>query len=122
MSPKLRLVVDEGIPVDAGPTLSLIVACGRYFGAGMNCAPMASPDDGLFEVITLGDFGAAELLFKVRRFFSGTYLSDPKVHHRSVRAIEATSEERVLLEMDGELVGTLPVRIRVLPSALAIRY
>ena len=120
--PKIRLGIDGCAPVAIGPTLSLIVAGGRYFGSGMRCAPMARPDDGLFEVISLGDFGRAELLFKVRRFFSGTYLGDQKVRHRSARTIEAASDERVLLEMDGELVGTLPVSIRVLPSAIAIRY
>jgi YegS/Rv2252/BmrU family lipid kinase len=120
--PELRLAFDGNPIVSSGPALSLIVAGGRYFGAGMHCAPMARPDDGLLEVITLGDFGRVELLLKARRFFSGSYLDDPKVRHRSVRMIEATSDERVLLEMDGELVGTLPARIRVLPGALAIRY
>jgi YegS/Rv2252/BmrU family lipid kinase len=120
--PRLRLAIDGHPPAASGPTLSLIVAGGKYFGAGMQCAPMARPDDGMLEVITLGDFGRMELLFKVRRFFSGTYLNDPKVRHRSARTIEAASDEPVLLEMDGELVGALPVEIRVLPSALAIRY
>jgi diacylglycerol kinase (ATP) len=120
--PELRLVIDGNQPIASGRVLSLIVASGRYFGAGMHCAPMARPDDGLLEIITLGDFGKAELLFKVRRFFSGTYLSDPKTTHRSARSIEAVSDERVFLELDGELVGTLPASIRVLPGALAVRY
>jgi diacylglycerol kinase (ATP) len=120
--PALRLAFDGNQPVTSGPALSMIVASGRYFGAGMHCAPMARPDDGVLEVITIGDFGKVELLYKVRRFFSGTYLSDPKISHRSVRAIEAVSDERVFLELDGELVGTLPASIRVLPAALSIRY
>ena len=120
--PELWLVVNGNHPIAPGPVLSLIVASGRYFGAGMHCAPMARPDDGLLEVITIGDFGKAELLVKVHRFFSGTYLSDPNISHISARTIEAVSDERVFLELDGELVGTLPASIRVLPGALSIRY
>ncbi len=118
---KLDLVID-GVPlILTRPALSLIVASGRYFGSGMKCAPTARPDDGLFEVIIIGDFGRAELLCKIHLLFSGTHLSDPKVFHRSAQTIDAASDEEVLLELDGELVGTLPASFRVLPHALAIR-
>jgi len=117
----LRLAFDDSNQVSTGRLLSLIVANGRYFGGGMHCAPMARPDDGLLEIITLGDFHAAEVLLKIRKFISGAYLDDPKVRHRSAVVVEAVSDETVFLEMDGELVGTLPARFEILPRALPIR-
>jgi len=117
----LKIAIDGAPAIDSGPALSLIVAGGRYFGAGMKCAPSACPDDGLFEVIVIGNFGNWELLRKIPRFFSGTYLSDPKVFHCSARTIEASSDDQVLLELDGELVGALPAGFRVLPGALSVR-
>lgn len=119
--PNLQLVIDGGRAISTGPTLSLIIAGGRYFGAGMQCAPMARPDDGLLEVIVLGDFGRAELLYKIHRFFSGTYLTDPKTTHRSACSVDVQSSDQVFLELDGELVGSLPASFRVLPRALTIR-
>ncbi len=117
-----RLIIDGSTETDSGPILSLIVAGGRYFGGGMHCAPMARPDDGYFEVITLGDFGWAEILTKIATFFSGTYIRDRKVTHRSVSSLEASSDGEVYLEMDGELAGTLPAAFTVLPLALQLRY
>jgi YegS/Rv2252/BmrU family lipid kinase len=37
--------------------LSLVVANGRYFGGGMHIAPNARPDDNLFDMVMLGNFG-----------------------------------------------------------------
>ncbi|NUO47236.1 MAG: diacylglycerol kinase family lipid kinase, partial [Polyangiaceae bacterium] len=35
-------------------TLSIAICNGRYFGSGMHIDPMAKPDDGVFEVVSLG--------------------------------------------------------------------
>jgi YegS/Rv2252/BmrU family lipid kinase len=110
-----------GAVLSTGPALSLIVAGGQYFGAGMRCAPMARPDDGLLEVIIVGNFGGVELLWKIHRFFSGSYLTDPKITHLSARALEVCSTDRICLELDGEFAGILPAKFRILPAALAIR-
>jgi diacylglycerol kinase (ATP) len=118
----LQLIIDGTTGLAAGPVLSLIVAGGRYFGGGMHCAPMARPDDGLLEVITLGDFKWAEMLYKAGSFFSGEYLDDSKVTHHSVRSLEAISGDEVYLELDGELAGTLPATFTVLPQSLRLRY
>lgn len=117
----LEVVIDGDAAISTGPALSLIVAGGQYFGAGMRCAPMAQPDDGLLEIIIIGNFGKMELLWKIHRFFSGSYLTDSKVTHRSARSLEVRPAGRVCLELDGEFAGLLPARFRILPAALAIR-
>jgi diacylglycerol kinase (ATP) len=116
----LDLSVD-GSDAARTPALSLIVAGGCYFGHGMHCAPMARLDDGLLETIVVGPFGRLEILRKIRKLFSGTYLSESKVTHRSGRTVHADSADRVFLELDGEMAGTLPASFTVLPSALVIR-
>jgi len=109
----------EGRPT--GPLLSFIVAGGRYFGSGIRVAPMARADDGLLEVITLGDFSRVEILRKIRKFVHGRYFNEPKVHHYSVRELSAVSVDPVSLIVDGEIAGELPVTIRVAPRALKVR-
>ncbi len=117
----LQWSVDGTIAERKSAVLSLIVAGGRYFGNGMQCAPMAQPDDGLFEIIILDSFRRMEILAKIGTFFSGSYLKNPKVIHLSARMVEAISEDRVYLELDGELAGTLPATFALLPGALKLR-
>jgi diacylglycerol kinase (ATP) len=118
---RFEVKLDQGDSTSVGPLISLIVAGGSYFGSGIRVAPMARPDDGLLEVITLGDFTRMEVLRKITRFVRGRYLAEPKVGHHSVRTVAAASDGPVSLILDGEIAGELPVAIRVAPRALRIR-
>ncbi len=118
---RFDLRLDQEEARSTGPLLSVIVASGRYFGSGIRVAPMARPDDGLLEVITLGNFSRAEILRKITKFVRGRYLDEPKVNHYSVRELAAISAEPVSLILDGEIAGELPVTIRAVPRALKIR-
>ncbi|HYK89596.1 MAG TPA: YegS/Rv2252/BmrU family lipid kinase [Acidobacteriota bacterium] len=116
----LKLALEGGTFFASEPLLSLIVANGRYFGAGMKCAPMARPDDGCLEVIAVGNFARMEILLYLPSFIRGTYLGKTKVKHYSVSSVDLASEERILFELDGELAGALPANIRILPQALRL--
>ncbi len=118
----IELACDGKPPRTTEPLLSLIVANGRFFGAGIQCAPMAQPDDGLLDVISIGAFGKLEILRKVRKFVRGRYLAEPRTSHRAVHSVEISAAAEVPFELDGDFVGTLPAAITVLPRALAIRY
>lgn len=118
---RFELTLDHGEAKSIGPLLSIIIASGRYFGSGIRVAPMARPDDGLLEVITLGDFSRAEILRKITKFVRGRYFDEPKVQHYSARELAAVSADRVFLTLDGEIAGELPVTIRVAPRALKVR-
>ncbi len=119
---RVHLVFDEQ-PADAvDMTINTVaVANGRYFGGGMFVAPEAELDDGLFDVVALGDFGLADFVFKSRRLYAGTHLGLDKVSHRRarvVRAEPAAPGQVVELDVDGETPGVLPATFRVVPRAL----
>jgi diacylglycerol kinase (ATP) len=118
---QLHIVLDGENAITTEPLLSLIAANGRYFGAGMKCAPMARPDDGKLEVITVGHFRTAEVVRYFPSFMRGTYLSHRRIQHYSVRTIDITPIDQVFLELDGEPAGALPASIAILPRALQVR-
>jgi diacylglycerol kinase (ATP) len=106
--------------VDA-PVVLGTAANGRWFGAGMHIAPEASLDDGLLDVVVVGDLSRPALLAKLPKLYAGTHLSDPAVSLLRGRLIEADAPEgRVPLELDGEPLGELPARFEVLPRALRV--
>ena len=58
---------------------SIMVANGRYIGGGMMIAPHAELDDGLFDVVCLGDFSTLMLLRHLPKIYKGTHLKIPGV-------------------------------------------
>ncbi|MBS0660313.1 MAG: diacylglycerol kinase family lipid kinase [Verrucomicrobia bacterium] len=98
----------------------IAVANARHFGGGMLVAPNADPADGLFDVITLGDFRFTDLLRSGHRLYNGTHLALKKVSARRARTveIEPAAGERVALEIEGETPGFLPARFEILPGVL----
>lgn len=100
--------------------LSLVVNNGMYIGGGMKITPLASLDDGLLDVLVLGDVSKPDLLKTFPKVYKGTHLSHPKVSLRKVTGIDIESEERMPVYADGEILGETPASFRIIPSALKI--
>jgi YegS/Rv2252/BmrU family lipid kinase len=103
---------------------NLCVANARYFGGGMKIAPNAKLDDGKFDVISIGDLGAPRILANAPRLYLGAHLGMAEVGHALAMKIVArpvAADERVEIEVDGEILGALPATFQVLPKALRVR-
>ena len=100
---------------------TVAVANGRFFGGGMMMAPDADVEDGILDVVCMGDFGFGDLLRSGRRLYKGTHLTMDKVSHRRAKRVEALPmdpNEAVELDVDGENLGRLPARFEVAPAAI----
>jgi len=111
----------EGGEERRGAMHDVIVAIGRWHGGGMHLAPDASHDDGLFDVVLIGDVNKLDFLTTAPRLYTGKYLSHPKVDHTRSATVEIEAGEPLPVEVDGEPIGTTPARFEVEPAALRIR-
>jgi diacylglycerol kinase (ATP) len=83
-------------------------------------SPGASLSDGLFEVFILKRCNLAEFIRVASLALRGEHLNDPNVVHFKTKYLEITSPDHVLINLDGELGGTLPCKFSVLPQHLQI--
>ncbi len=104
-----------------GAMHDVIVAIGRWHGGGMKLAPDASQDDGLFDVVFIGDVNKVDFLTTAPRLYNGKYLSHPKVEHVRSARVEIDAAEPLPVEVDGEPIGTTPARFEVVPAAIRVR-
>jgi diacylglycerol kinase (ATP) len=87
----------------------------------MHIAPEARLDDGLLDVVLVSDLPKRRLLAKLPLLYSGKHLDDPVCRLFRGRVIEAEAAPgAVLLDVDGEAVGSLPARMEVMPGALSV--
>jgi YegS/Rv2252/BmrU family lipid kinase len=99
---------------------NVAVANGQYHGGGMRVAPGASVDDGSLDVTVVGDLSLAGVFRNLPHLYNGKILQVQKVFGLKGKAICASSSQRVLLDVDGEQPGTLPVTVEVVPKAVRI--
>ncbi|GBD92688.1 diacylglycerol kinase [bacterium BMS3Abin05] len=110
----------DGGEWETGVFNNFITANGRYFGGGLFPAPSAELDDGWFDVVFFGDVGRLEAILNLSKLRKGTHLENPKVTLRRAKEIEAVSKEQVFIDMDGEFVGKLPLKVLIFPKKLPI--
>ncbi len=106
---------DERIEIES---FLIAVANGRYAGGGMMFAPNALLDDGLLDVILTDHASRLDIIRELPRIRWGGHLKNPKVTERRAREVSITSQPPLAVDIDGEMVGHTPARIRVLPGAV----
>jgi diacylglycerol kinase (ATP) len=117
---EVRFRLDDG-PEESIRTDLFYVANGRFSAGGMMFAPLASLDDGLFDIVTVQPVSRLQLLFEILpKVYGGKHLSHPKVIFHRARRVQVTSPNWLGLEMDGELPGEAPIEVQMLPRALRI--
>jgi diacylglycerol kinase family enzyme len=114
----MRVCVDD--EVCEAVAQQVVVANGQYFAGGMRIAPTALPDDGLLDVVLVGDMGMIDNLRGMQDIRRGSHLGHPKITHLRGRRIEISSPTPLHVDVDGELPGMLPALVEVVPGALEL--
>jgi diacylglycerol kinase (ATP) len=113
--------VRVGDETRSGKMTSVVVANGQYHGGSMWLAPEAQPDDGLLDVVVIGDINKADFVRSVGRIYKGTHLTHPKIDLLRGPRVEVDADQPIPLELDGEQPGTTPAAFEIVPRALRIR-
>jgi len=99
---------------------AVIVANGRYFAENMLIAPHARVDDGLLDIVVVGDVSKSELLKIWPTLYDGSHVRHLKIRETKATALTIESDEPLLIEADGDIIGETPASFRVIPSVLAV--
>ncbi|MBD3186737.1 YegS/Rv2252/BmrU family lipid kinase [Candidatus Bathyarchaeota archaeon] len=97
------------------------VGNGPSYGGWMYMCPGAKIDDGLFHVTIIENLSTFKLLANFSKMYKKKHLDLPEIHDFTAKTIEIEmvdpGDEPYLAQVDGEMIGTLPVRYEVLPAA-----
>ena len=115
----VRVTVDEA--ERTGRMHDVIVANGPYLGGGMKICPEAQPDDGVFDVLLIGDLTKRDLMVTLPKTYRGKHLPHPKAEVLRGAVVTVEAPTPLPIELDGEQPGTTPVRFELVPHALRIR-
>jgi diacylglycerol kinase family enzyme len=100
--------------------VQILIGNTRLFGGAFSFTRKAIADDGWLDVVFVGGHRLrhrAQVLVRaaLRRPSLG-----PHAHYEQVRAIRLESEAPMPVQVDGEVIGALPMTFAVVPRALAV--
>jgi YegS/Rv2252/BmrU family lipid kinase len=112
----------DGGPFEDGEVTTFAVANGRYFGGGMQVAPGALIDDGLFAITIWRGYGLSDFVLKSGSMYDGSHVKFSGTRTLTARTVRlepgARSRAPIGIEVDGEPIGRLPATFSIVPGAL----
>ncbi|HIM23099.1 MAG TPA: diacylglycerol kinase family lipid kinase [Verrucomicrobia bacterium] len=99
-----------------------VCAGNTEFGAGgvMRISPGARPDDGLLNISLVGALGRLQIVRRFPSILSGRYVKDERVDYFTGKRLEIDAVPPAEIQADGDIIGTTPAAIELLPGALRL--
>ncbi|MGB8802687.1 MAG: diacylglycerol kinase family protein [Candidatus Acidiferrales bacterium] len=104
-----------------GRALFVAVANATSYGSGVRIAPQAEMDDGLLDVVIVGDVGLLRLLEAIPILLtSGDLRGFPEVTRYRCRRVALRADRAARVHGDGESLGAAPAEFEILPGAIRV--
>jgi YegS/Rv2252/BmrU family lipid kinase len=115
--PARFLVEAEG--EQRGATFAVVANAASY-GGGLRFAPHARMDDDLLDLCLFDSIQRHRFARYLAAAFSGSHLELPGVTYLQVRRAVVHGGDDQFVQVDGELLGPLPMRFECVPAALSL--
>ena len=101
---------------------TFIIACNSiHVGKGMKMAPKAQLDDGLIDLVVVrSNVTRARLLQTLPKLFDGSHINEPEISYYQTSEFSLIPEKDEILNIDGEIMGSTPVKVKMIPNAIDI--
>ena len=98
-----------------------IIGCNTiHTGKAMKMAPLAQLNDGKIDLIIVRKTSRINLLKLFPKLFSGDHIKSPLVEYRQVQNFSISIEETNDLTIDGEIIGTTPLNVQMVPKMVNV--
>jgi YegS/Rv2252/BmrU family lipid kinase len=103
----------------SGNVMNFCAANAKYFGSGLGVAPDADISDGLLNVIAIGEVSLIDYLKNFPDLKKCKRLVHPGIKYYTTKTLLFESfNHQMPIDMDGEFVGYLPMKIAIQPKAI----
>lgn len=106
-------------PEESGALLTCVLNTPTY-GAGLRLAPEAAVNDGWLHVVLIEDRSTLEVLKLLPRLAASGELRASRVKRWTVKRVRVSTDRPCLFHGDGEILGSTPLEIEVLPQAVQV--
>ena len=101
-------------------SLMIIIGNTRLYGGRFTFAKKAVADDGWLDLVIIGGGGIFYRAGVILRGLFRRASLGPRVRYAHMRSVRLESNRPVPIQVDGEVIGSLPMTFSVVPSALTV--
>jgi len=98
----------------------VLIGNGRYYGGPFVLFKDARIDDGMLDVLIFKNLGYLDIVRYLQAIVLGNHTALSDVEYFQTAQVRVSSADAVPVEVDGEVIGTLPVSFKVLPGKLRV--
>lgn len=113
------LTLDGGDVIERR-AFTVAAANSKAYGGGMYLAPGAELDDGLLDVVVVGDMTRRHFVTGLPKVFKGAHVDEPEVEVHRARSVEIRADRPFDVYADGDPIGATPVTISCVPRAIPV--
>lgn len=106
-----KIHTDNGDLVDE--LFTIAVGNAQYNGNGMRQVPMANPHDGWLDITVIRKIRPLKVVANVKKLYSGRHLELPEAQVLRAKQVEISSQQRLLGEVEGEMLEAGNYRISI---------
>lgn len=118
--PRMRIETDGTVREGQIPLVA-IASMEWSGGHTLRMAPGALCDDGWLDVVIAREPNSLRLVRRLPHVMDGSHVKLPEVEYFRAQHISVESDPPARITIDGDLSGTTPVQIEVVPGALRVR-
>jgi diacylglycerol kinase (ATP) len=99
--------------------MNFCAANARYFGSGLGIAPEANITDGMLNAVALGDLNLFDYFKHLPAIRACKSIVHPEVKYMKSKTLYFEAENYPMpIDMDGEFIGFLPMKIETIRAAI----
>lgn len=117
-SKSLKLKIDKN--VYAGDYIIAAICNGKYYGGGFKIAPVASFDDNQFDIYLVSKAGKLKQIKILLALLKSEHEKYNEVRKYTGKNITITSENNLIVNIDGEITISKNIEIEMIEDALII--
>ena len=117
-SKSLKLKIDKN--VYAGDYIIAAICNGKYYGGGFKIAPVASFDDNQFDIYLVSKASKFKLIKILASLLKSEHEKYNEVRKYTGKNITITSENNLIVNIDGEITISKNIEIEMIEDALII--
>lgn len=117
---KTTIICDDDETIEFDKMYYLSLSNTIYTGGAVKIAPQALYNDGLMDMVVLHDIGRVKYLSGYLKAMKGMHLHEEGCFYKQVKSVEIRTNPVCELMNDGDLTGTTPVRVTVVPKMMPL--